>query len=68
MEQKKTSSEAAALLGLKRTSLMSLLTRHPHLKPAERFNGDYIWSEAEIEAVAKSRRGPGRPAKATETA
>lgn len=69
MERKKTSSEVAALLGIKRPSLMSILSRRPHLRPSEKLpSGDYLWDDSEIEAVAKSRRGAGRPASPSATA
>jgi hypothetical protein len=64
MDRKKISSEAAAQLGIKRPSLMGILLRKPWLRPAEKLpNGDYLWSNEEIEAVAKARRPSGRPPK-----
>jgi hypothetical protein len=64
MDRKKISSEAAAQLGIKRVSLMVILLRKPWLRPAEKLpNGDYLWSNEEIEAVAKARRPSGRPPK-----
>lgn len=64
MDRKRISSEAAAQLGIKRTSLMVILLRKPWLRPAEKLpNGDYLWSDAEIEQVAKARKPSGRPPK-----
>lgn len=64
VNRKLVSSEAAERLGVSRKHLMTILARHPELRPAERLPDDqFLWTEEEIEAVAKSRRGPGRPPK-----
>lgn len=48
--------EVAKRLGVTRNNLTTYLTRHPDLKPEERLpNGDYLWSEDEIEAVLERR-------------
>lgn len=69
---KKTSTEAAKELGISRSSLHVYLNRHPHLKPVEMVQaGKFVifqWTDAEIEAVRKSKAatGPGRPKKIKE--
>jgi hypothetical protein len=61
MQRKKTTSEAAPLIGLEHQALINYLNRHPDLKPTERLpNGDYLWSADEIAQVIeyRSRRRP----------
>lgn len=62
-QRKKVSSEVAQQLGLRRHTLIAWVRRNPDCRPAERLpNEDYLWSDAEIEAVvaarATSRPGP----------
>lgn len=62
-ERKKVSSEVAGLIGITRKNLTNYLDRYPELRPAERLpNGDFLWSEAEIEAVIKRRQRRNRKA------
>jgi len=56
-ERKRVTAEVAEQLGVTRNNLTTYLTRHPDLRPAERLpNGDYLWSEAEIQAVIERRQ------------
>lgn len=64
MDRKKMSSEVAAQLGIRRSSLMTILVRRPELRPAEKLpSGDYFWSDEEIERLVAARRPSGRPPK-----
>lgn len=55
--RKLVSIEVAQRLGLTRNYLTTYVLRHPDLRPAERLpNGDFLWSEAEIGAVAERRQ------------
>jgi hypothetical protein len=63
--RKKTTSEAAPLIGISHKNLITYILRYPELRPVERLpNNDYFWDEAEIEAViehrAQSKRGKVR--------
>jgi len=54
--RKPVSAEVAQRLGITRKNLTTYLTRHPDLRPKERLpNGDFLWSEAEIQAVIERR-------------
>jgi len=54
--RKPVSVEVAQRLGITRQNLMMYLARHPDLRPQERLpNGDFLWSEAEIQAVIERR-------------
>jgi hypothetical protein len=57
--------QVAERLGTKQSSLMTLLARHPHLRPAKRLpNGvEFLWTEDEIEKVKahKLTHKGGRP-------
>lgn len=56
-ERKKVSAEVASMLGLTRNNLTTYLVRHPDLRPVERLpNGDFLWSEREIQAVIERRQ------------
>ena len=56
MGRKLVTSEVAAKLGITRKNLIMVILRNPELKPEERLpNGDYLWSESEIEAVIERR-------------
>jgi predicted DNA-binding transcriptional regulator AlpA len=55
--RKQVSAEVAQRLGLTRNYLTTYILRHPELRPAERLpNGDYLWSESEIQAVSERRQ------------
>jgi len=63
-----TSTKAAELIGISRSTLIKVLQRHPDLKPARRLepSGDFLWTEEEITKVAQLRANPnkgGRPRK-----
>lgn len=55
MPELKLSRDVAAMFGMPRTRLNTILTRHPELKPAGRLEvggfSAYQWTEAEIEAL-----------------
>ena len=57
-----TSQDAAERLNITHNNLLQILSRYPHLKPDTKVNQDYVWSEADLEAVAahraRSRPGP----------
>ena len=55
-ERKLVTAEVAPRIGLTRNYLTTYLHRYPELRPAERLpNGDYLWSNAEIQAVIDRR-------------
>jgi len=58
-----TSDQAAGRVGMNRAALITLLSRHPELRPALRVGQDLFWAEGEIEAVAKKKASArrGRP-------
>jgi len=60
-----TSAQACALTGINRQYLQTILSRHPHLRPARKIGQDFFWVEGEIAALAakKSSTKMGRPAK-----
>lgn len=59
--RKRVSVEVAERLGITRKNLATYLTRHPDFRPKERLpNGDFLWSEDEIQAVIE-RRAKRRP-------
>jgi hypothetical protein len=56
MQRKKTTSEIVPKIGISHQALITYLARHSELKPAERLpNGDYLWSDEEVERVVYSR-------------
>lgn len=62
-ERKKVSAEVAQRLNLSRHYLITYLGRNPELRPEERLpNGDFLWSEDEIERLIE-RRAKGRKGK-----
>lgn len=62
-ERKKVSAEVAQQLNLSRHYLLTYLSRNPELRPAERLpNGDFLWSEDEIERLIE-RRARGKRGK-----
>ena len=55
--RKQVSAEVAQRLGLTRNYLTTYICRYPELRPGERLpNGDFLWSEAEIQAVSERRQ------------
>lgn len=55
-QRKLVSAEVAAQIGVTRKNLLTYLTRHPDLRPSERLpNGDFLWSDEEIQAVVERR-------------
>jgi hypothetical protein len=57
VERKKATSEAAQTIGLNHQVLINYIRRHPDLKPADRLpNGDYLWSDEEIERLIEARK------------
>lgn len=55
--RKKVSSEVAGQAGISRKTLMVYLHRHEDLKPAERLpDGDFLWSEEEIQRLITRRQ------------
>lgn len=61
MERKRVSIEVAQQLGISRKALVVYLYRHPDLRPAERLpNGDFLWSDEEIQSVVDSRSRRGK--------
>lgn len=56
-ERKKVSAEVAERLDLSRHYLLTYLSRNPELRPAERLpNGDFLWSEDEIQRLIERRQ------------
>lgn len=58
----KTTMEVAELLGIKRNHILTIIVRHPELKPAYKIKsgrrGVYLWTEEEVEKLEKYiRRG-----------
>ena len=66
---KKTTDQAAAELGISRPLLITYISRHPELRPANQIHKAnlLLWTDEEIEAVRQARavRGTGRPKKQT---
>jgi hypothetical protein len=64
MQRKKATSEAAPIIGLAHQVLLNYLNRYPDLKPADKLpNGDYLWSEEDIQSVIDFRARRRRPGK-----
>lgn len=66
MTRPQTSTDVADKLGISRQGLIMLLMRNPDLKPKVQIGrGNFLWSDSEIEAVArhKASHKRGRPAK-----
>ena len=61
----KTTTQVAAELGKSKASLIVVLQRHPHLKPAKSFGQNFVWTRSEIDRLAAhyGSAKPGRPAK-----
>ncbi len=63
----KTTEQAAEELGMSRPVLITYISRHPELRPANQLHkaGLLMWTDEEIEAVrqAKANRQAGRPKK-----
>lgn len=56
-ERKRVTAEVAQIIGITRKNLTNYLDRNPELRPAERLpSGDFLWSEAEIQAVIERRQ------------
>lgn len=56
MQRKKTTSEVVPELGIGHKALITYLYRHPEYRPPERLpNGDYLWSDEDIQRVAEAR-------------
>ena len=63
----KTTEQAADELGMSRPVLITYISRHPELRPANQLHkaGLLMWTDEEIDAVRQARatRKAGRPAK-----
>lgn len=51
-----STNQAAVILGMKPNTLLQILVRFRGLRPKRKFNNSYLWTNAEIEAVAASRK------------
>ena len=52
------SAEVARRFGIELNSLTSYLTRHPHLRPKKKIGPSFMWTEEEVEALARHRMRP----------
>ena len=62
----KTTQQVAQMLCIKtRAGLVTILDRHPHLKPARMFGTTFLWTDADIARLQAhlATAKPGRPAK-----
>lgn len=59
----KTTEEVAQRFGIEITSLLSYLSRNPHLRPAKLIGPSFLWTDEEIERLAVHRMRPRRAQK-----
>lgn len=56
-----TTAQVANVLNLKKSALLTMLHRHPELKPTQKHGDAFVWIDQEIEQVkaflATPRRG-----------
>lgn len=55
-----TTQEVADRLGIQRMALLNWLSRHSAYRPAARYGFVFVWTEAEVEAVARARSPKGK--------
>jgi len=60
-----SSEQVAAQMGIPRRTIITIVFRHPELKPAIQVGNNFYWTEGEIAELAakKAVNRPGRPAK-----
>lgn len=59
-----STADAAKKLEMRQEYLRVILQRHPHLQPKLKIANVWLWTEAEIQAVANRNRKMGKPTKA----
>jgi hypothetical protein len=65
MTRKKTTTEVAEQVNMSRQYLLTYISRHPELRPAENITGAWFWSGEEIQRLVDFRASKrrGRPKK-----
>jgi len=60
MDDLKRTPEVAEEVGITSKYVNTIITRHPHLKPARKIGADYWWTQAELDAL-KQYKATARP-------
>lgn len=60
----KSTKEVAEQLNLSTQVILTAISRHPELRPQQRFGRNYIWSDEDVERfVNREKSKGGRPKK-----